>query len=125
MGRSHFWLSVSVLRRDRKVSVSFNLSGPDRVAHYHLVRERRDEIEAALGQTLEWRPERRTGQVCLTWPGEAVLEVEEGWPQQHHWLAETLEQFNQVFRPLVRDLDAADWIPDADIDDDDGEEATL
>lgn len=115
IGRSFCWLSVVFLRRDRQISVSFNLGGAHRESHYDLVRERREEIETALGQTLDWRPERRTGQVCLTWPEEAVLEAENEWPRQHKWLAETLDSFDRVFRPLARDLDASDWVPE-DID---------
>ena len=117
IGRSHFRLSLTVLDRSRQVSVSLNLEGTDRVSHYHLLAERREEIESAMGKALEWRPQRRTGQICLTWPEEAVLEAEADWPRQHQWLAETLEKFDRVFRSLVRDLDASDWVPE-DIDED-------
>ena len=41
------------------------------------------------------------------------------------WLAETLEQFNSGCVRAPGSLNASDWIPDADIDDDDGEEAAL
>lgn len=111
-GRSHFGLSVNVLRRDRRTQVSLSLGGPDRVAHYHLLLEQREEIETSLGETLDWRPHRRTGQLCLAWPEEAVLDAEDDWPRQHQWLADTLERFDTVFRPLVKDLDAADWTPE-------------
>ena len=103
-------------RREQRISVQLNLSDPDREAHFGLLEKERERIEAELGGPLEWLA--KNFQVRLTFSEEASLHEENDWPRQHDWLAETLEKFDRVFRPLVRDLDASGWVPD-DIDDGD------
>lgn len=41
---------------------------------------------------------------------------EEDWPNQHAWLAEKLELFDNVFRHRVQDLNADDWQPEDEED---------
>lgn len=77
------------------------------MAHAQLLKEQQEAIEDSFGTALDWHPNDKNGQVRIT--EEAAFEDNEDWPRQHEWLADTLERFDKVFRPLVKDLDAADW----------------
>ena len=118
IGRANFWLSAVLRRKDRLAYVCLHHAGPHRSAHYDLLKKRREEIEAELGEKIEWHPESKGAPLRLTYPGEVDLNAEGAWPRQHEWLANTLEKFNRVFRPLVRDLDVADWTPEEASDSD-------
>lgn len=36
------------------------------------------------------------------------------WPEQHRWLHDTMLTFDRVFRPIISDLDATEWIASAE-----------
>ena len=110
IGRSHFWLTAMLRRKERRVSIYLGIGEPNSVAHLDLLQEDREAIEAALGDTLQWRHLQKSCQILLVNPREVALEDESQWAWQHEWLAETLEKFNRVFRPRVAELDATDWV---------------
>ena len=58
-------------------------------------------------------PERKSSNIVLQRRGVDPL-ARATWAEQHMWLAERLEAFHTVFRPVVKALDAEAW----DVEDD-------
>ena len=111
IGRSGFWLTASLRIREQRISVHLGI-GEEPEACLHLLQQDREKIEVAIGQELQWRQLPKTSQLLLVNPKQAILEDSADWEWQHKWLAETLEEFDRVLRPLIADLDPSDWIPD-------------
>ena len=67
-------------------------------------------------ETLEWYelPENESSRICLN-KGDTDPLDENDWPHQYEWFTAKLERFNQVFRPRIQALNAADWMA---VDDD-------
>lgn len=63
------------------------------------------QIEQEVGQSLDWRelPERDTLRIILARPNSNMKDARL-WPEQHRWLADSLERFNTVFRPRIQAL---------------------
>lgn len=110
VGRSHFHLAAFVNTREKRIAVGLVLSGPDAKPHFYLLKEDREAIEEEIGASLEWREllEGKESRIMLQRPQTDPTDRED-WPQQHHWLAQTLEAFDRAFRPRVKELDARDY----------------
>jgi len=107
LGRSYFQMAASVNVRDKRTAVWLNLGGPDVEAHYRLLRNQCEEIEAALGFPLEWEKGVKERKLIVRRSGDTTDRSQ--WPEQHRWLYETMLKFEQLFRPMIRDLDATEW----------------
>ncbi len=107
IGRSFFHLAALVNVRDKRNAVYLNLSGPDAEAHWQLLLDRKPEIESALGFPIEWEAGAKERKLIIRRDGDTANRAL--WPEQHRWLYETLQAFERVFKPLIRELDASDW----------------
>lgn len=124
IGRSQFTLQSYANTRDKRIAIGLVLSGPNATTHYRLLEQDKEAIEEEIGAALEWTPapERKESRIMLRNPGADPARRDE-WPGQHRWLAETLEAFDKAFRPRVRSLDAADYVPGPDEEDEPQTEA--
>ena len=113
IGRTDFHVEATVSKQKNWVNVHLRLRGPDSKAHFHLLHDRREMIEQQMQHALHWQelPANELSRIDISREVDNVLD-EDDWPRQHAWLADMLERFHQVFRPLVLDLDASDWIPE-------------
>lgn len=113
VGRSHAQLEAIVSKQKNRLRVSLRLSGQDAKPHFHLLRDGATSIEDALGAAVDWweLPDRQASYISID-RDVADLLNEDDWPRQHAWFADMLERFDRVFRPLVHDLDASEWVPD-------------
>lgn len=113
LGRGHSQLEAIVSKQKNRLRVSVRLRGPDAKAHFHLLRQQAAGIEQAIGAQLDWA-ELPNNEVSVIRVDQAVNDLlnEEDWPRQHAWLADMLERFNRVFRPLMQELDASEWVPE-------------
>ena len=118
IGRSHSHIEAVVSKQKNRLRVCLTLKGPDAKPHFHLLRESAASVEDAIGSTIDWweLPDRQASVISIDREVNDLLD-EDDWPRQHAWLADMLERFHQVFRPLVLDLDASDWIPGEEDDD--------
>ena len=117
LGRTGFHLVAGLNSRAKSIGIDLYLSPPHSTAHFELLREKREEIERALGK-LEWRalPNRKSSTIRLVRDADPLKQ--EDWPGQVDWIIEKLEAFDKTFRPLVKDLDALAWSPaDEDVED--------
>jgi hypothetical protein len=113
LGRSYIQLVAYVNVRNKNNAVCIYLSGPDAEAHYQLLYDQREDLEAALGFPLEWEKSVKDRKLIARRPGDTTDRSR--WPEQHAWLFQTMVAFQRVFQPLIRDLDASEW---SDLEDD-------
>ena len=66
----------------------------------------KSEIEAEIGEALEWceRPDSVQSQVRLTRPDVDITD-RAAWPEPHEWIVEKLEAFHKVFASRIKVLD--------------------
>lgn len=109
VGRSYFHLSASVTRQNRAGWVQLVIHGNDHVPYFRLLHRDREQIEAEIGQTLEWRerPKGKEGHIRQDF-GTIDVEDRSDWPRQHRLFQQALEKFATCFRPRVKALDLAD-----------------
>jgi hypothetical protein len=114
VGRSHINLSLWNSLRNGRSGVDLYIGGADAKAYFHLIHDRyRNQVETRLGP-VEWRelPQGKDSIVRVTQP--STLADRDTWPELDAWLAETIEKWSDVFRPIVKELNAADYRPLAD-----------
>lgn len=109
---------VAYLVRTKEIGVRLRTQGQDATAHFHLLKEQQADIEKEFSEPLEWEelPESKSSLISLRQENTDPTN-ETDWPNQHKWLASKLELFDKVFRPRVKVLNAADWEPPGDEND--------
>ena len=72
----------------------------------------KEAIETEIDARLEWaeQPSNNVSRIILNRKGDPT--DESAWPELAEWTAETLERFDATFRERVKSLNAADWRPD-------------
>ena len=118
IGRTTFTVQAWVASTNREIGIRLYMAGDFSKAHYHLLKEQQEEIHNEFGETLEWNelPTSERSRISLSKQDTDPLD-ENDWTQQYEWLTTRLERFNQVFRPRIIALNAADWISENDNDD--------
>ena len=118
IGRSGFGIRVWQRRQNKDIGASIYITGQNAKAHFHLLKEQRENLESEFGVPLEWseKPGRTERRVYLL-KKETDPTDEADWQNQHKWLTAKIEKFNEVFRPRIKALNAADWEPLEDEDD--------
>ena len=108
LGRAYFTLAIVNGTRDGGwTRLSLEMSGPQAKQHFHLLHERhKGELETKLG-TLLWRelPDRQVSTVSFQRP--ATLADRESWGELDAWLAENVERWVTVLKPIVMSLDVS------------------
>jgi hypothetical protein len=99
--------------RDNKSGVYLQLTGPNAKAHFRLIEERhRMEVESRLSPfgAIRWRllPTNKESQITVD--RSSTPSKTETWPELNEWMARTLETMHALFSPIVRNLDAAEWV---------------
>ena len=120
LGRTGFYFSAGMNGKKKHLYVDMRLFGDDAKPHFHLLEQRKDLIEKSLDMDIEWRelPQNKTSRIMAILPAVDPTD-EQDWPRQHKWLADTLVKFDEAFRPHVHELDATDWQPEDELDEDD------
>jgi len=117
LGRTGFALTAGNSMRDNQSWIYVSLTGADAKKHYHLLYNgHREAIEAKLG-ALEWRelPNNKESQIRVVRPSEPSKA--ETWGELNQWMADTLETWTKVFRPIVRQLNASEYVdPDSPVE---------
>jgi hypothetical protein len=105
IGRSGFTLSATVNNPKQLISLSLYLGSDDAKSHFRALLERKDEIEGLIGDDLLWLelPDRKSSRIEIQL-NDVDPSDEKGWLRQQEWLAQKLETFDKVFRPLIREI---------------------
>lgn len=101
----------------KAIWVELILHGPGKV-WFDALHQKKSAIEADLGQPLDWKrnENHKRSRIVLYRHGVDPLDIQ-NWADQHNWLAQNLERFNEVLGPMVRALPTADVSFDEDEDD--------
>ena len=118
IGRSKFGMRAWQGTQDKSISVSIYIKGQNAEPHFHLLKEQLEKIENELGEPLEWSEQsgREVRRVSLLKNNTDPTDKAD-WANQHEWFASKLELFDKVFRPRIKTLNADDWEPPEDEDD--------
>ena len=73
---------------------------------YEHLSAKQDEIESKLGIKPTWYGPGNPYQPRIYISKDADPTDRDDWPDQHQWLLTWLQKFDDVFRPIVQDLDA-------------------
>jgi hypothetical protein len=75
----------------------------------------KEAIEHDIGAALEWaeQPNDNVSRIILEHGTDPTDESQ--WEQLIEWISTTLEKFDHAFRERVRRLDATDWQPESEI----------
>ena len=113
IGRTNFSLMTWLAHTKNEIGIWLYVKGDNAEAHFRLLKEQQEEIHDEFGEMLEWieLPGSNTKRICLAKVDTDPLD-ENDWPHQYEWFTAKLEKFDRVFRPHIRILDAADWIPE-------------
>ncbi len=112
VGRTGFTLVAVNGMREGFSNVALVLTGPDAKAHYHLLRENnRQAVDQTFGSDVDWRemPEKKESHIAIrrtSFPADR-----DKWTDLNKWFAETLENMDAFFRPIVKSLDTSEYIP--------------
>jgi hypothetical protein len=114
VGRTNFALVLTNNFMQGRSGVHLLLTGPDAKAHFGLVEQHyKDEVEAKLAPlgAVKWRllPDAKESHIAVV--RDVSPADPASWPQLDDWMATTLRTMHDLFRPIVKNLDASDWVP--------------
>ena len=68
-------------------------------------------------------PDRKRSRIA-TYKDNTDTDNSADWPNQHAWMADILNRFDKTFRPRIKNLDASEWLPEEEDDDNEDEGAS-
>jgi Domain of unknown function (DUF4268) len=110
IGRAGFRLYAAINRASASLQAGLHLFDEDAQAHFGLLLERQDLVEAEMETPLVW--DNHTDEPnCLIYKTliEVDLDEQDRWPDYIHWLCECLEQFHETFSERVKVLNATSF----------------
>ena len=107
IGRSNFTLGAFLNTTEKRIGVWLYINDENAKAFFWQMHAGREAIEAELGFDLEWLelPERKSSRLVRYLYDADPLDRSR-WPEYREWLRGTLEDFDRVFRPRVKVLNA-------------------
>ena len=78
---------------------------------FHLLAEDRESIEAELGFALEWKEKPGRKECTIEVQKSGKLTAAKSRAALIDWMLKTMDAFDSVFRPRIKQLDLSDWSP--------------
>ena len=106
IGVGGFKLAAVINIGERFVRAELYISGDNAIKLLGLLEGQQEEIERELGYRLEWGdqlPTARDRRISC-YRREVDVADESEWPDQHRWMAKSLNDMHRVFAQRVRDL---------------------
>jgi uncharacterized protein with ParB-like and HNH nuclease domain len=106
IGRAGFTLVPFANSRTDRVGIDLIIGTPTAKAQFHALMQQRDMIEAQLGFPLDWHemPDRIQSKIGCKRP-DSPLGDETRWGEYCAWLADHAIRMDEVFRPLIGNLE--------------------
>jgi hypothetical protein len=110
IGRAGFRLYAAVDRAIASLQAGLHLFDEDAQAHFGLLLERQDLVEAEMETSLIWdnHTDKPNCSIYKTLT-EVDLDEQDRWTEYIHWLCECLEQFHETFSERVKVLNATSF----------------
>lgn len=110
IGRADFLLNTTMNTLNKRLTVELTIGSDDAKAFFHLLHQQKKDIEADIGEKLDWRelPEKKHSYIVLARDG-VDPENRKEWPKYFAWLQEGLEKFHQALSWRIKELDADDF----------------
>jgi hypothetical protein len=108
IGKTGVGLNMAMNTRENWVRVEIYFSGKWAKSDITQLIASREELEAALGEKLDWQPmpDKLDARICIAF--SADIGDENDWPRQHRWVVEMASKMNDVFRPAIARLKRAE-----------------
>jgi Domain of unknown function (DUF4268) len=110
IGRAGFRLYAAIHRANASLQAGLHLFDEDAQAHFGLLLERQDLVEAEVETSLIW--DNRTDELnCSIYKTLLGVDLDEQsyWSEHIHWLCECLEQLHETFSERVKVLNAVSY----------------
>jgi Domain of unknown function (DUF4268) len=110
IGRAGFRLYAAMNRASASLQAGLHLLDEDAQAHFGLLLERQDLVEAEVEAALIW--DHQTDEPnCLIYKTLLGVDLDDQnyWPEHIHWLCESLEQLHETFSERVKVLNAVSY----------------
>lgn len=112
IGRAGFRLYTTLDRDAASLMTELHLADDDAHAHFYLLAEQQDLIEADLDAHLIWDDHSEDGTCSIYCTLEEIdIEDSDRWPEYIKWLCDRLEAFHHAFSDRIKSLDAATYEP--------------
>jgi len=104
-GKTGTKLVALVNSKTQQISVGFE--GYDKNATYYFdkIHKYKDKIEAELGFSLNWDRQEDNLRSAISISREGDFTDQSKWPGLHEWIIKNLEKMDEVFRPIVKQID--------------------
>lgn len=105
LGRSSYYLSVSLNTRDSSINIMLSIIGPKAKEDFDRLYEiaYKDSI-LEVSQDLIWDRMQKNIRSAITLKAFADFMDKEDWANQFTWFKENLEKFDRYFRPKINEL---------------------
>jgi len=92
---------IALIINQTKKQLSVELYIPSNSELYQCLYAQRNEIENALGQTLDWQPlhGKKASRIKALMPGDITNKEE--WQKYHKWMLDTAEKFKAIFSSKI------------------------
>lgn len=107
------WITFSIGHSGFKIGTAFSQSRlrcdlyiETNTAAFESLRKRKEPVEEALGQSLEWdgMDGKKGARIALYSPEAIAVADEQKWPEAREWLIDAAGRMRQAFEPLIKDL---------------------
>ena len=104
-GKTGTKLVALVNSKTQQIIVGFESFGENGTFYFNKIHDYKDEIEAKLGFSLDWKKQEGNKRSVICYVREGDFTDQSKWPELHEWIIENLEKMNEVFRPIVKQID--------------------
>jgi hypothetical protein len=111
IGRFGFRLWVEMYVRDRSIGVGISCRSPWGKRNFNLLRASKATIEEKLGFAVNWDEHDDNSSSYIAIYRDADPTDDHEWKEQHKWLSEKLERFQEVFCDYIAGLPSSNVAP--------------
>ncbi len=104
IGRSHIHISTTANTESNKISCRLYMKHAVAAAALAQLAEHESEIEAEIGQKLQWAPNDNAIDKTIVAEHDADLWAKSKWPEYLDWLVDMVVRFKNTFTPRVKEL---------------------
>ncbi len=108
VGRTGFHLHTTIHSSENRIGVELFISNDEAKDYFRLLLEHKEAINKKINLDLDWQelPHRKGCRILIFKNGH--FDNKEDWHKDMAWFKETLESFDSIFRPIIKNLNLND-----------------